>query len=63
MLMYKIQIKTSYGSLSFDTTIENFDTYESAAQYLLDDTYIKQGSELYYKEFEGMTFRAEINNI
>ena len=58
--MYRIIIKVKYGFIEYEDVYENFDTYESAAKYLNKEGYVKQGSKVFYKEFEGMSFKASI---
>ena len=58
--MYKIIIKDKYNFVEHEKVIDGFDTYESAAKYLHNEGYVKQGSRVFYKEFEGMSFKANI---
>ena len=58
--MYKIIIKDKYNFVEHEKIVDGFDTYESAAEYLHNKGYVKQGSKVFYKEVEGMTFKVSI---
>ena len=58
--MYKIIIKDKYNFVENEKVIDGFDTYESAASYLHNEGYVKQGSKVFYKDVNGMTFKANI---